>query len=108
VASIDVSDGFLRDLGHLCEAGGCGAEVELTALPIARGATKAHALGGGEDYALLFVARPGDAPALLSALDRSRTPACVVGQFTRRTGIRLFEKGQPVPLPKHRGWDHLA
>ena len=51
-AMIDVSDGFAADLGHLLDASGVG--VELVHLPVARSATEAQALGGGEDYELIF------------------------------------------------------
>src|SRR5205823_10884789 len=48
-ASIDVSDGFVQDLGHLCTASGVGAVVECSALPL--GST-ARALPDGMELAL--------------------------------------------------------
>jgi thiamine-monophosphate kinase len=67
-AAIDVSDGLLQDLGHLCEASGVGAEIHLGDLPLGPGAVDLArqldrdavqlALSGGEDYELLFTARP--------------------------------------------------
>src|SRR5205085_11347036 len=58
-AAIDVSDGFLQDLGHLCRESGVGAVVECSALPLGKAARALPdgmelALGGGEDYALLL------------------------------------------------------
>ncbi|MGF1469852.1 MAG: thiamine-phosphate kinase [Sandaracinaceae bacterium] len=65
-AAIDISDGLAGDLGHVCRASGVGAEVEEAALPlhpdlVALAAAHGHdgvalALGGGEDYELLFTA----------------------------------------------------
>jgi thiamine-monophosphate kinase len=55
-AMIDVSDGLLQDLGHLCAASGVGARVEVEQLPCRpsiRAAGHALALSGGEDYELL-------------------------------------------------------
>jgi thiamine-monophosphate kinase len=103
-ASIDVSDGFLRDLGHLCEASGCGAEVDLERLPVARGATLDDALSGGEDYALLFAVPPRN----LEGLRRSVHRATIAGRFVRGRAIRLLDRGRPRPLPSRRGFDHLA
>jgi thiamine-monophosphate kinase len=60
-AMIDVSDGFGADLGHLADASGVG--FELDGLPIADGATLEEALGGGEDYRLVFAAPDADAVA---------------------------------------------
>src|SRR5262249_57922485 len=60
-AAIDLSDGLLSDLGHVCRASRVGASIDSERLPFApplRRLTKderlALALGGGEDYELLF------------------------------------------------------
>src|SRR5690349_11936177 len=59
-AMIDVSDGLVQDLGHVCRASGVDAEVELAALPIAGACRRAlgaaaasSAAVGGEDYELI-------------------------------------------------------
>jgi len=76
-AAVDVSDGLLQDLGHLCEASGVGARVEAGALPRAPGfetfaarigrSALDLALGGGEGYELLFTAPSHRVPADLGA-----------------------------------------
>jgi len=53
-AMIDVSDGLVADLGHIADASGVGYELDMTALPMAAGATAEQALRGGEDYELVF------------------------------------------------------
>jgi thiamine-monophosphate kinase len=103
-AAIDVSDGFLRDLGHLCESSGCGAEVEAGALPVARGASFDDALAGGEDYALLFAVRPAEVRKLVAHVPGARP----VGKFVAEPGIRLLQDGRPRRLPSRLGFDHLA
>jgi len=57
-AAIDVSDGLSTDLAHLCEESGLAAEIDAAALPVDARATLEQALHGGEDYELLFAARP--------------------------------------------------
>src|SRR3954467_8031918 len=103
-AAIDVSDGFLRDLGHLCESSGCGAEVDGGALPVAPGASFDDALAGGEDYALLFAARPGQVRQLVAHVPGARP----VGRFVAEPGIRLLQDGRPRRLPSRLGFDHLG
>jgi thiamine-monophosphate kinase len=103
-AAIDVSDGLLRDLGHLCKSSGCAAEVEVEALPIARGASLDDALSGGEDYALLLAVPGKWERRLLARLPSARR----IGRFTAGGGIRLLEAGRPRRLPPRLGFDHLA
>jgi thiamine-monophosphate kinase len=107
-ACIDVSDGLARDLGRLAAASGVGATVELAALPLpadaARLATRLAAdldelaLGGGEDYVLLF-SLPASSPAPAGCAP--------IGRIERRPGLRLRREGRIEPLPAV-GWDHLA
>ena len=76
-AMIDVSDGLSSDLGHIARASGVGCRLE--SVPVHPGATLAEALGGGEDYALVFCA-PGSAD-LASAFAGLDTPI-MVGRCT--------------------------
>ena len=57
---IDVSDGLAADLGHIADESGVG--VTLDDVPTAPGATEADALGGGEDFELVFTLATGVAP----------------------------------------------
>lgn len=106
-ASIDVSDGFLRDLGHVCAASRCGATVDVSLLPLGRAARARKdgldlALAGGEDYALLLSVPQRRLAALQRALR-----CAVVGRVERAKGIRLTDAGTPRPLPRRAGFDHL-
>jgi thiamine-monophosphate kinase len=108
-ACMDVSDGLARDLARLAAASGVGATVEAAALPLSpQAATLAAALGGdplqlalggGEDYVLLFALPAGEAaPA-------GCTP---IGRLERRHGLRIrFASGEVRKLPA-QGWDHLS
>ena len=108
-AAIDVSDGFARDLHRLCRASGVGADVEADALPLAPGHAAlarifredplALALGGGEDYVLLFAL-----PASLVPSARWRCHR--VGTVTAGRRLRLRLDGRWRALPD-LGFDHL-
>ena len=83
-----------QDLAHLCEASGCGAELWTERLPVAPAVAAQRdwlslCLAGGEDYELLLGVRPQDLTRLSRRLERSRTPAVVIGQASRRPGLRL-------------------
>lgn len=115
-ACIDVSDGLVADLGHVCAASGVGADVDVDALP-ASSALLAFAdgaalhelqLAGGDDYELCFAAADAEADALLSDLARSGCGATRIGRFVEQPGIRLrAATGDPVALPR-AGWEHFA
>ena len=125
-AAIDISDGLLQDLGHLCARSGCGAEIACEHLPRspqvraheARAAKEgAHpyalSLAGGEDYALLLAVPAARAPALLRRLARQKLRGHTIGRITRRppaarSPITLLEQGRALPLPARFGHDHLA
>lgn len=110
---IDVSDGLSSDLQHLCDASGCGAQVEKERIPIfADLLTHGPKLGvnvrdavlhGGEEYALLFTSSFREAE--LST--RLRRPVYSIGRMTRDRGMLLSEGGVARPL-EPRGWDHFA
>ncbi len=109
-AAIDVSDGVARDLHRLCRASGVGAEIAAEALPLSdrfRDLCKtldtdplALALGGGEDYVLLFTLPRSEEPPEPLACRR-------IGTITKSRGVRLLRNGGKEPLPE-LGWDHLG
>lgn len=115
-AAIDVSDGLLADLGHLCRASGVGAEVEWARLPrlapvaIRDESGSDFAATGGEDYELLAALTPGiDDDAIADLARASGVELTVVGRCTESgTGVRLLGADGRDHAPTHRGFDHFA
>lgn len=106
---IDISDGLSTDLSHICEESGVGAEIWAEAIPRAlvgrppRPVELEFALHGGEDYELLFTARPRHyVPSQISGV-----PINCIGEITRRKLVSLINKaGARSPL-QSRGWEHF-
>jgi thiamine-monophosphate kinase len=96
-AMVDVSDGLAADLGHVGKASGVG--LRLDRVPVAPGATEADALGGGEDYALVFCTP--DEGAVASAFAGLVQPVRI-GVCTADPLERVL-RGGPLPLV---GWEH--
>ncbi len=96
-AMIDVSDGLSAELGHVADASGVG--ITLDEVPVAPGATEAEALGGGEDYALVFCAP--DEAAVARAFAGLAAPIRI-GVCTDQPGELAF-RGEILP---RTGWDH--
>lgn len=103
-SAIDVSDGFVGDLGHVLARSGLGATVQADALP--RGAALAHqplalqrlcTLSGGDDYELIFSAPPAARAAVQAASVASATPVTRVGRLEAEPGLRLLDaQGQAL------------
>ena len=60
---LDISDGLVGDIKHICEQSHCGAEIELEALPyhhslneLSQALLYEAVLAGGDDYELCFTA----------------------------------------------------
>jgi thiamine-monophosphate kinase len=120
-AAIDVSDGLLQDLGHLCARSRCGAELQCELLPrtaLVRAADAASAargghryavsLAGGEEYALLLAVPPRRLERLLLALERAGAAWSAIGRLTAGRALRLREGGRRLPVPARGGFDHLG
>ncbi|MGH7771304.1 MAG: thiamine-phosphate kinase [Candidatus Binatia bacterium] len=114
-AMIDVSDGLLQDLGHLCKASGVGAVVWQEALPLSpayrsyagRKGTL-YALTGGEDYELLFCLRRRNRTRLEKIKKRLGVPITRIGKCVpSREAIKVLDgKGNPLSIPV-LGHDHF-
>jgi thiamine-monophosphate kinase len=98
-AMIDVSDGLAADLGHLVEASGVG--YSLDRVPVAPGATVEEALGGGEDYELVFAAADGER-VTRSFAEAGLAPPIAIGVCTAERGQREWA-GVTVAAS---GWEH--
>jgi thiamine-monophosphate kinase len=112
-AAIDISDGLWQDLGHILERSAVGAEIDAAALPLSDayraviGGDPALALGGGEDYELLFCLRRAiPAPALTRRLG---LPVTRIGRVTSARGATLVgaDGAGRRRAPVVAGWDQL-
>lgn len=112
-AVIDLSDGLLADLGHVLEASGAGARIELACLPLSdpfravSGTTVDWSLplAGGDDYELLFTLDPAREDR---ARERIPVPIARIGTVEQAQGLRVFDaQGQPVQ-PSRSGYQHFT
>jgi thiamine-monophosphate kinase len=105
-ACIDLSDGLADGVRQIGEASGLGAIVEADALPIEEGATLRDALGGGEDYELLFAVSPRMRSRLKNARRLASDLAVTrIGRLTADRAMLLIRNGSTEELPA--GFDHF-
>jgi thiamine-monophosphate kinase len=115
-AAIDISDGLLADVGHICKLSKVGAVVELAALPlspiaakhIASDAGRNAVIAGGDDYELCFTANPNSREVLMDLSKMLGVPLTRIGQLKRGKGVSLVgSDGKPVKIDG-RGYDHFS
>jgi len=111
--AIDISDGLISDLNHVCQRSGVQAQIEVDRVPISplvkdNFANKSLelALAGGEDYELLFTAKA-------EVIDRIKKaapcPITVIGEITTKGKGKLSlvnSQGNPFNLSSS-GWEHF-
>ena len=113
---LDISDGLAADLAHLASAGGVGAVIYASQVPIAASARQAAAelridplmlaLSGGEDYELLFAAAEADWNALVDAA--APVPLYQVGTVVpAEHGLELEAEGGLRSHLHPQGWTHF-
>ncbi|OGO43884.1 MAG: thiamine-phosphate kinase [Chloroflexi bacterium RBG_16_58_8] len=113
ITAIDISDGLLSDLRHICEASQVSARLNVDLLPI-HPAVKENfgkkarelALSGGEDYELLFTAAAAVVERIRAEMEH---PVTVIGKITagEHGKISLFDAGgRPVKMGQ-MGWEHF-
>lgn len=116
-AAMDVSDGLVQDLGHLCRAAGCGAVIEAEAVPLSAAARAAVAvdpallplvLTGGDDYELLFAAPPEAEAEVLARAEAAGVAVARIGRFVEGPAEVVVQGpgGAPLALPGG-GWSHF-
>jgi len=118
-AMIDTSDGFLGDLGHICEESGVGAELFQEKLPVSEDLREAalllhrdpydFILGDSDDYELLITCPPKNVALLHSTVSRcGSVPLTEVGKITGAACemTLVLPNGQRRPVIP-RSWDHF-
>jgi thiamine-monophosphate kinase len=114
-AAIDVSDGLLADLAHVCAASGVGAEVDVDALPPsdAFAATfdgelrRTLQASGGDDYELCFTAGPAQREAIAAIACDVGVPLMRIGRIVAGQGVAALA-GDVAWTPDTTGYRHFS
>jgi len=117
-SAIDVSDGLVADLGHICERSRVAAVVQFERIPVSptlgryrdRPVARAAVLAGGDDYELVFTASRGQRDAIARISRRLRVRLTRIGSITRprrgRPVTVIGLDGRPLSLAR-TGYSHF-
>ena len=113
-AAMDVSDGLVQDLGHICRASALSAELFAGKVPLSDAARAAGpdwlvtCLTGGDDYELLLAVPPARSDALRREAGRAGIPVTQVGDFHSGPPEVMVRQanGEPLALTRE-GWSHF-
>ena len=111
---VDISDGLLADLAHVCKRSRVGAEIELPRLPASpelsgwpedqRWPLQAS---GGDDYELCFTAAPRNRELIVQALDFADVVGTRIGHIVAGKDVQAFDaQGKPWH-PTRTGYEHF-
>jgi thiamine-monophosphate kinase len=115
-SAIDISDGLLADLGHICRLSGVGATVELASIPVSTIGARHFAsdagltaiVAGGDDYELCFTAPANARESITDLTNVLGIPLSRIGQVKRGKGVSLLgADGKPMRIDG-RGFDHFS
>ena len=115
-AGMDISDGLVADLGHMCAASNCGAEVAVASVPLSDAVAEliandpsliGTALTGGDDYELLLAVPPDRVAAVREAARRSGTAIAEIGRIVQESGLTFRDRdNRPLAFEK-AGFTHF-
>jgi thiamine-monophosphate kinase len=115
-AMIDVSDGLVADLGHICETSHVAAMIEQKKLPFSEAALIVLCEGwahpaalatGGDDYELLFTAAPAAAAAVRAAGKEAGVVVTPIGRIELGSGVRLLDAAGGEIALEAAGYRHF-
>jgi thiamine-monophosphate kinase len=121
-AGMDISDGLVADLKHMCTVSNLSAIVEATSVPLSPAAVAAiggnaqrlaTALTGGDDYEVLFTACPTDAARISALSQSSGVPITPIGRMIVSSEgnephvVVLDRLGEPLHFASE-GWTHFG
>ena len=101
---IDISDGLLGDLNHICEESKLAAEVYLEAMPII--GNYKNALTWGDDYQLCFTLKATKVEQLYKIAKTHKIKISEIGKVKKGKGISVLSKGKKITIKK-AGYNHF-
>ena len=113
-SALDISDGLVADLQHICDASDLGAVIDVENLPLSAAVKSLQdnaqafqwALSGGDDYELCFTVPPENMADIAMLIARGELHATVIGEMIAGNKVICEYEGEPFSLTK-TGYQHF-
>jgi thiamine-monophosphate kinase len=114
-SAIDISDGLVADLGHICERSAVGAAIEFAAVPcsaelmplLGHALVTRAILAGGDDYELCFTALAGRRSAIDALSGQTGLALTRIGRIVAGKGVVVVDQADKPMSVKDGGFDHF-
>ena len=114
-SAIDISDGLLGDLAHICALSKVGAVVEGDRLPVSETGAKyvdsraglTAVVAGGDDYELCFTAPAGARDSIEDLVNMLGVPLSRIGEIRAGRGVSLVAADGRAISVDAEGFDHF-
>lgn len=106
-AAIDVSDGLIQDLGHICRASNLGCEILLDNIPtkLSRPLT-ANEINQGDDYEICFSADESNLEEISSISKELGIKITAIGRMTEGNLVKVINK-EGLEVKIKSGFEHF-
>lgn len=113
-SALDISDGLVADLQHICDASDLGAVIDVENLPLSPALKSLNndsqayqwALSGGDDYELCFTVPPEEMADIAMLIAQGKLQATVIGEMIAGSKVICEYEGEPFKLAK-TGYQHF-
>lgn len=115
-AMIDVSDGLIQDLSHICRSSEVRGKIWLDRIPLSEyyrsvsevyGFDIEHHLTGGEDYELLFTASLEKVEELDELEKKFGCSVTHIGEIVKGEGVSVYDSHNNAVEIKKYGYQHF-
>jgi thiamine-monophosphate kinase len=113
-SALDISDGLIADLQHICDASDLGAIIDVENLPLSPAVLSINnipqafewALSGGDDYELCFTVPPEKMADIAMLIAQGKLRATVIGEMIAGNKVLCEYDGEPFALA-NTGYQHF-
>jgi len=113
-ACIDISDGLVADLGHICSASGVAATLQTDRLPLSQqliefapDSARQLALTGGDDYELCFTSSAESETQLRAIATEQNIQLTRIGSISSGSGVNCLDENGSVLNFERSGYSHF-